>query len=81
MEKLAIKDLVEKKIGKSHREFIKIKGWFQINHIRDGIVIDSRNILNTVTNAGFACCQRRFQLFRWVGDLVFPLAYALINLL
>lgn len=54
-DKMAMKDQVMKKIGKAVKETpIMLKGWFQLDHIKEGAIIDSRIIGNTITNAGLA---------------------------
>lgn len=54
-DRMAMNDQVLKNIGKHIAEVpIKIKGWFELDHIRDGLVIDHKTIDNTITNAGLA---------------------------
>ena len=54
-ENVAMNDRIAKKVGKSlSGEGIKLKGWFQLDHIRDGQIIDTRIVPNVITNAGLA---------------------------
>lgn len=53
-EKTKMKDSVSKGIGKAMEEQVSPFGFFEIEHIRDGKVIDRRVVKNLVTNAGKA---------------------------
>jgi len=53
-DNMAMSDQVIKRVGKNIAELpVTLKGWFELLHIRDGIVIDKRIIPNTVCYAGF----------------------------
>ena len=47
-------DKIARKVGKSFSSGINLRGWFEINHIRNGEVIDYRFVPNLITNAGKA---------------------------
>ena len=51
-ENVAMKDQMTKGVGKRLADGIKLGGQFVINHIRDGMVIDSRSVNNVITYAG-----------------------------
>jgi len=54
-ENFAMKDRVLKDTGKDlHDSHIDLRGWFEIDHIRDGQIIDHRLVNNVITNAGLA---------------------------
>lgn len=53
-EHMGMQEEITKSVGRSLTEQHGMKGWFEINHIRDGQVIDTRNTPNTIVNAGLA---------------------------
>lgn len=53
-ESTSFKDVVSKGVGKSEVEDVSIYGRFSIDHIRDGEVIDHREVKNVITNVGKA---------------------------
>jgi len=53
-EGFAMNDQVSKQVNKAQDSSLNFRGWFEIDHIRDGQVIDHRVINNTITNAGLA---------------------------
>jgi len=53
-ESTSFKDQISKGVGKSEVEDVSVYGRFSIDHIRDGEVIDHREVKNVITNVGKA---------------------------
>lgn len=51
---MAMGDQIMKNVGKVEEDILRVKGSFEMHHIRDGKIIDKKLINNVITNAGLA---------------------------
>ncbi len=53
-EQVGVNDRLDKSVGKQFREALRLRGEFEILHLRNGQVIDRREVKNLVVSAGKA---------------------------